>query len=129
MKALVANRNREYPQKVFEAGTVVVPDETVDVKARNVERVCCLLCSDDADFTRIKQVLDALMKYLNVDYKTIEVEHDSFIKGRVGRVVVDDVKVAYIGEVHPKVLCNWGLEMPVAAFELNLSELFKLFGK
>ena len=35
-------------------------------------------------------------------------------------------KIAYLGEINPKVLENWNLEMPVAALELNLSELFEL---
>ena len=111
---------------MFEAGTIVVPDETLESKAKNVERVCCLLCSEDADYTRVKQVLDALMKYLGYSYLIEEVSHDSFIPGRVGRVIVEGVKVAFVGELNPKVLSNWGLEMPVAAFELNLSELFKI---
>ena len=33
-------------------------------------------------------------------------------------------KVAYIGEISPSILENWEFEMPVAAFELNLTELF-----
>ena len=45
---------------------------------------------------------------------------------RVGRAIVKGRKVAYLGEVHPQVLENWGLEMPVAALELNLSELFEI---
>ena len=28
-----------------------------------------------------------------------------------------------IGEIHPKILKNWQLEMPIAGFEINLEEL------
>ena len=35
-------------------------------------------------------------------------------------------KVAYLGEISPVVLTNWNLEMPVAALELNLSEMFEI---
>ena len=58
-------------------------------------------------------------------YKIEEEEHGSFISGRVGRAIVNGRKVAYLGEISPQVLSNFGLEMPVCAFELNLSELFE----
>ena len=50
----------------------------------------------------------------------------SFISGRAGRIKLRDVDIGLIGEVHPQVLSNFTLEMPVAAIELNLSELFRL---
>ena len=128
MKALVANRNREYPQRIYEAGTVVIPDNNADVKCKNVVRLGCMLCEERADFTKIKQVFDALMDYLGKKYEIAEAEHSSFIEGRVGRVIVDGKKVGFIGEMHPKVLDNHGMKMPIAAFELNLTELFGLLG-
>ena len=38
IKALVANRNQEYPQSIFEIGTVIVPDKNADVKSKNVKK-------------------------------------------------------------------------------------------
>ncbi|MEM2576933.1 MAG: hypothetical protein QW476_03290, partial [Candidatus Bathyarchaeia archaeon] len=52
--------------------------------------------------------------------------HESFIEGRVGKIVINDVEVGLIGEIHPKVLEEWGLEVPVAAFELNATKLLNL---
>ena len=71
-------------------------------------------------------MLDCIMRLLGLKYDIEEAEHNSFIEGRVGRAIVKGRKVAYLGEVHPQVLENWGLEMPVAALELNLSELFEI---
>ncbi|MBW2999880.1 phenylalanine--tRNA ligase subunit beta, partial [Candidatus Woesearchaeota archaeon] len=67
-----------------------------------------------------------LMKAIGANYEIKETEHDSFIPGRVGRVMVGNKGIAYIGEIHPKVLANWELEMPAAGFELNLTELFEI---
>jgi phenylalanyl-tRNA synthetase beta chain len=61
-----------------------------------------------------------------VKYSIAQAEHDSFIPGRVGRVSVMKKNVAYIGELHPEVLNNFEIEMPVSVFELNLTELFEL---
>jgi phenylalanyl-tRNA synthetase beta subunit len=42
----------------------------------------------------------------------------------VGRVIVNGKKVAYLGEISPKVLELNSLEIPVVGLELNLSDLF-----
>ena len=54
------------------------------------------------------------------------VDHSSFISGRVGRLSVTGKNVAYIGEIHPLVLSNFEIDVPVVALEINLTELFGL---
>lgn len=126
IKALVANRSQELPQNVFEVGTIVVPDSEADVKARNVDKLVCLLCDDKTDFTKIKQVLDAVMGYLGIKFEVKEMEHTSFISGRVGKVVIDGKDMGLIGEIHPSVLKNWDLVVPVVGMELDLGGLFNI---
>ncbi len=121
IKTLVANRSSEYPQKVFELGICVLPDETKNVTAKNVDKLVCLLCEDKTDFTQIKQILDAVCKFMNVEYNVKESKHDSFIEGRMGEIMVNDHKIGIIGEIHPQVLDNWDLKMPVTALEIDLS--------
>lgn len=119
MQVLNENTHNEYPQIIFEIGTVFKEKEEVN-------RLAVLITHTKANYTEIKQVLDVIMNALNFEYKIEETEHNSFIPGRVGRVIVKGEKVAYIGELHPAVLQNWKLEMPVAALELNLTDLFKV---
>ena len=69
------------------------------------------------------------MKCFGLHYDVEEAEHNSFIEGRCGRAIVKGKKVAYLGEINPEVLTRWGLEMPVAALELNLTELFEVLSK
>ncbi len=33
--------------------------------------------------------------------------------------------IGFLGEVHPKILRNWKIKMPVSIFEINLEEIFK----
>ncbi|MEA2037870.1 MAG: phenylalanine--tRNA ligase subunit beta [Nanoarchaeota archaeon] len=119
---LSKNKHIEYPQKAFEQGLVTVKkgDKVIDY-----ERVAVVSAHDKADYTEVRQVLDYLMKMLGAEYTVEDTEHNSFIPGRVGRVIVNDKKVAYIGEISPKVLSLNGLEVPVAGLELNLTELFE----
>ena len=125
LETLKNNKHYDYPQNIFESGIVFKLDDSFDTGVHETERICVALCGNDANFTKIKQVLDVITEALNIKYDITDTEHSSFIKGRVGRVVVDGSKIAYIGEVHPQVLCNWALEMPVAVLEINVTELFR----
>lgn len=126
LEVLKNNKHNEYPQNIFSIGHVFKKDNSQETGILEQERLACVLCSDEADYTRIRQVLDYLLRMLGMEYKIEDAEHSSFIPGRVGRVIVKDKKIAYIGEIHPQVLENWQLEFPVSAFEINLSELFGL---
>lgn len=122
MEFLSKNKHVEYPQKVFEQGLVAIKKEN---EAIDYERVAVVSANEKADYTEIRQVLDYLLKMLNIDYTIEEVDHNSFIEGRVGRVIANGKKVAYIGEISPIVLSNHGLEVPVVGLELNLTDLFE----
>ena len=90
------------------------------------EYLAVALCDDKIDFTRIKQVLDYLFHNLDAEYSLKEVKDKSFIEGRVGEILVKGKKLGIIGEINPKVICNFGLEYPVACFELNVNALMDL---
>ncbi len=166
LKILSENKHNEFPQNVFEVGLVAKKirenkdgkrenDKKDDKSDNNIEtlsslttqetgveefkRLGVVICHNNADFTQAKQVIEYLLKLLQLPNEIIPVEHPSFVPGRVGRVIVrkgnykendgnkaDERKVAFIGEIHPKVLANFGIETPVVAFELNLSEVFEM---
>ena len=35
-----------------------------------------------------------------------------------------DVGIGFIGEIHPRILKNWKIKMPVALFEIELGKVF-----
>jgi len=113
---------------------IKIADEQIILSRKNDDiiefnRIAIASSHDTANYTDMRQVLDYIMKCFGLSYDIEETEHKSFIEGRVGRAIVKGKKVAYLGEVSPVVLENWGLEMPVAALELNLTELFELVEK
>ncbi len=124
MEVLANNRSAEYPQRLFGVGRIFKEGKT-ETGVLEQERLAITCCDEQADFTTIKQVFDYLMRMLDLEYTMEETEHPSFIPGRAARVSVNNKHVAYIGEVHPQVLENFGLEYPVAACELNITELFE----
>jgi len=129
MEFLGRNTRREYPQKIFEIGQVVILDKEAETRSRNPIHLAYAEACKDTDFTKAKQALDFMMDNLGIKYKIHETIHHSFIQGRVGRVIVKNKPVAYIGEIHPQVLVNLGIQMPVSVFELNLTDLFELINQ
>jgi phenylalanyl-tRNA synthetase beta chain len=129
MEFLSANTNREYPQNIFEIGEVVLFDERAETCSRNPTKLAWAYAGNDANFTKAKQNLDFLMRNLGLKYEIEEVEHTSFIPGRVGKISVAGKNLAYMGEVHPQVLDNFGIEQPVCAFEINLSDVATIMKK
>ena len=126
IQVLAKNKHVSYPQKIFEQGITTIRNGT-DIT--DYERMAALIASDKADYTIARQSIDALFRSLGIVYKIEETKHDSFIEGRVGRVIVNDKKVAYVGEINPRVLETFGISVPVAGFELNLSDLLEAVKK
>lgn len=120
------NKHVEYPQNIFEQGLVTIKE---DGKIIDNEKISVASIAEKADYTKIKQALDCLMKSIAVDYTIEELSHKSFIEGRVGKIIVQGKEIGLIGEINPKVIYNFNLEMPIIAFELNISGLFEAINK
>ncbi|MBI4158857.1 phenylalanine--tRNA ligase subunit beta [Candidatus Woesearchaeota archaeon] len=117
LEILSRNKRYEYPQNIFEIGTVF--DE--DIKEH--ESLCIVKSEKEVNFTKIKQVLDALMSSLDIHYKIEEISYPWFIEGRAGEIIVNNKKIGMLGELNPEVLINWNLEMPASVLEFNINEL------
>ena len=126
MKFLSNNLHIEYPQKIFELGTVTLLDERNETKTKDEEKLAAVIVHANASFSEIKSALDAFFMNFGLEWQIKEAKHQSFIDGRVGAVLVNGRNVGVVGEVHPRVLEAWKLENPAAAFELNLSKIVKM---
>ncbi|HEY9701101.1 MAG TPA: phenylalanine--tRNA ligase subunit beta, partial [Allocoleopsis sp.] len=126
LETLKNNKHYDYPQNIFEIGTVFKLDNSLDTGVNESDRLAIALCGNDSNFTKIKQILDILSESLSFSYDLTDTEHKSFIKGRNARVILqNNSKIAYVGEIHPQVLSNFGIEMPIAVLEINITELFR----
>jgi phenylalanyl-tRNA synthetase beta chain len=127
MQILGENTNREYPQNIFEMGNTFILNKSNETGVEESYKLAIALCDADTDFTRIKQVLDALMNAMELDYEVKAAEHSSFTTGRTAKILSAKTEVAIMGEIHPQVLTNFNLVTPVSALELDLKQLFQLY--
>ncbi|CAJ37969.1 phenylalanine--tRNA ligase subunit beta [Methanocella arvoryzae] len=125
MIVLSNNLHRDYPQNIFEVGTVAHLDSAENTGVKEIDHVACTLCYAKAGFNEIKVKLQSLCANFGKldELKTVAAEHPSFIPGRCAEVRIGDKKVGIIGELSPVVLKSWGIEMPVAAFEMEIAAL------
>ncbi len=121
LKNLSENIDSEYPQKIFEIGKVF---EWQNEQSKEEEHLCLTIAP--GNFTETKQVLEYLFKMIDLEHNLEEIEiHEShFITGRVAEITFNKQKIGYLGEVHPKILNNWKIKMPVSLFEINLEGIF-----
>lgn len=124
MKILSENTHNEYPQEIFESGRIfrLGKNNTGVVESQNL---ACAVCGSDANYTKIRQLLDLLFSQMGLNYKIKEYSYNSFIPGRSAKVIFNKKQIGFIGEIHPKILDNFKIEMPAAAFEINLEEVFE----
>ena len=120
MEFLSKNTKKEFPQKVFEVGDVVYPDSKKDEMSVTEQRLCFAISHSDVTFTEGGQCLDAIFSNLGIKIAVKEAEHESFIAGRCAAIYAGKERIGIIGEIHPQILKNLGLEMPVVAFEIRL---------
>lgn len=123
MEFLSKNTKVTYPQRVFEVGDCVTINTKAETGTDTVRKLVYAYAGMGVNFTIAKQVLQALVTALGMSYEVNERDYPSFIPGRSGEVKINGKLVGLIGEIHPKVLGNWGLEAPVVAFEIDLDKL------
>ena len=103
LKFLAKNKTVEYPHKVFEIG------HTVD-NGEDKIKLCVAVSDSKATFTDIKKIYNILS-----NDKIERFDSWIFIPGRAARS-----KRCVFGEVHPKILKEFDVEMPTVILEMEL---------
>ena len=83
--------------------------------------------SDETFFT-LKGELEAIFKGLRVkkaSYCAVK-DNPSYHPGRCAKVSVDGIDLGYMGQVHPLVAKNYGIDAEVYCAEINFTKLFEL---
>ncbi len=115
------NTHHPYPQKLFEAGEVVVPEKQVLTNLN----VSALILSSKASLSEITAYFSVLSKALNIKFEFEKSENKKFLKNRSLSIKVGGEEKGFIGEVNPEILVGFGIDVPASAFEFKISNLHK----
>ncbi len=112
LEILSINKHRELPQKIFDAGEVVL-------ECRTQQRLGAAAIHPQANFTEIQAVVDAVLRERRLEYEVRESDDPAFIEGRRADIMINGKKVGVFGEIHPCVISDFGLEHPIIGFEMD----------
>jgi len=113
LSVFAESKNEKTPQKIYEEGVVALPElET---------HLACGILHSKASFSEIKSVLMAVSQSLGISNVELKPEPNTqFIAGRCGGVYFDGKLAGYVGEITPYALADFGIEQPIAAFEIRV---------
>lgn len=123
LKNLSENVDVEYPQKIFEIGKIF----NIEPKTEKVsEKESMAIAIAPGNFTELKQMLEYLFDMLKMKITISEpsVLSGHFIEGRAIEIRINDFIIGMLGEIHPRILKNWKIKMPVALMEISLDRIF-----
>lgn len=125
IKTFSQNKHREYPQRIFEAGDVLIPDSSAETGAAAQRKIAIGLSGPKVSYEHLSPVIDALFSELGISYSLKKSRHSSFIEGRCADIYVGKENIGMIGEIDPSVINNWKLEKHVVAAEIDLEPVIK----
>ncbi|RDE14082.1 MAG: phenylalanine--tRNA ligase subunit beta [Candidatus Thorarchaeota archaeon] len=116
------NEHADYPQRIFEVGDIIIPDESKETCVDQLPSVCGLVTDAKVNVTSLMTEIGFLLRNLGLDNQ-FEFEASAcsdFIQGRSASIKVRGRLSGFFGEISPEILNNFGLGYPVVAFELFL---------
>lgn len=118
LNVLSLNKHRDLPQRIFEIGDVIV-------NARNRKRVSAVSIHAKAGFTEAKSLAQSLLRDINVQFTFQGVKDENYVDGRCARILLDGRELGRLGEIHPRVLSEYGLGHPAIVVDLDLELLLE----
>ncbi|MEM4259402.1 MAG: phenylalanine--tRNA ligase subunit beta [Candidatus Pacearchaeota archaeon] len=125
LRIFTENKDNEYPQRIFEIGTIFKKDISNTTETGIKESEHLIIALSPGNFTDIKQILDYLASMLDIKYVLKDFKKTMLIEGRTGVIIFNNHQIGQIGELHPETLRDWNIKQPVALLEISLDEIFK----
>ncbi len=113
--------------RIFEVARTYIPKEMPIVNQPNeVENLIIGTFGENEDFYTIKGIIENLLDVFCIDAKYTRATETYLHDGRSANIVVGKNIIGKFGEVHPRVLENYGINQRIYIAEIELEKLFKL---
>ncbi len=125
--------NRNESARLFDMGKEYIPTEPGKLPIEP-SRLTIGMYGDNADFYELKGIADSLLKNIGINgceyVRCSECgafdEASAFHPGRSAVIIKDDTPIAILGEIHPDVAANYGIEAKVYIAKFNAVEMFPM---
>ncbi|MBE6667096.1 MAG: phenylalanine--tRNA ligase subunit beta [Ruminococcaceae bacterium] len=112
--------------RLFEIATVYIP--TTPETLPNENKTVSIGMYGNCDFFTLKGICENVLKVAGINKYAIrsEANSDSYHPGRCARMYVGNREIGILGQVHPLVMQNYGVDCDVYAAELDFDAIFEL---
>ena len=126
LEILTRNYNyRNQNVRLYEVGRIYLPGGDDGLAVEN--KVLSMgAYGDDMDFYALKGAVEAILKDLraeDVHFEVPSVTNPSYHPGRVADVYAGDQRIGVLGQIHPLVAQNYGVDAPFYCAELDFGQL------
>ncbi len=129
LNTYIENHEKHPELKIFEIGDVAIPSEESETGAVIERRLGILVSHSKATLTDGIAYLTVIMDRLGLKPIYRKKEIKGFLPQRTSSIVIDGEEIGFVGEVHPEILYNHGVENPVVIVEITLDKLLKSLNK
>ncbi|MBC5580348.1 phenylalanine--tRNA ligase subunit beta [Anaerofilum sp. BX8] len=111
---------------VFENATEYLPAGDPEKLPVENEKLILAVYGPGRDYLSLKGIVEQLLETARITGVTVtpNTEGTTYHPGRAAWLMLGDEKLAVIGELHPKVLANYGLKPRVCVADIDLDLLF-----
>ena len=118
--------NRNEASCLYELASVYLPTEEGKLPDERL-RLICGMYGSDTDFFTAKGIAEDLLASLGVtDWGIAAFADDpAYHPGRCAKLTMDGEELGVIGELHPKVMENYGMDCRAVSFTLDVDTMFR----
>ncbi len=117
LNVISISKHDKMPQKVFELDMVFKIYDNKPIESYHLAGICT---NSVSNFNDIKSIVESILSVSGFSFSIKETSHKSFIDGRCAAIIIDGIELGIMGELHPIVLSNFGIEEPSIGFEIEL---------
>ena len=112
--------------RLFEIATVYIPTEAE--KLPNENKTIAIGMYGNCDFFTVKGICENVLKLAGIESATVRscATNPSYHPGRCAQLYVGEQMIGVLGQVHPLVMQNYGVDVAVYAAELDFDAIFAL---
>jgi phenylalanyl-tRNA synthetase beta chain len=127
LESLARNyNNRNESACLYELASVYLPTQE-DKLPDELPKLICAMYGADCDFFTAKGMVEDLFDRFGITDWDIKATSDdpSYHPGRCAKLSIGDDDLGVIGELHPKVMENYGMDCRAVSFTLDVNTLYR----
>lgn len=111
--------------KLFEIANVYLPKSLpLEELPDEEQRLCVGMYGENVDFFTIKGALENTFNALHLDVEYVRSSRPYLHPGRSAEVIANGKSVGFLGEIHPDVADNYGVDQRLYVAEISLDAVF-----